>query len=64
MNPKEEGTLERTVLRKGVLKAFFAVASDQETRDSNRRKMYALWRKNEEEDEGVSGESDGGVDAR
>ncbi|EIM92188.1 ribosomal RNA processing protein [Stereum hirsutum FP-91666 SS1] len=64
VNPKEEGTLERTVLRKGVLKAFFAVASDQETRDSNRRKMYALWRKNEEEDEGVSGDSDGGVDAR
>lgn len=62
-DPKEEGTLERGALRKGILKAFFTVASDQETRDSNRRKMYALWRKCEEgdEDEGVS---DGGVDAR
>lgn len=47
-----------------MLKAFFAVASDQETRDSNRRKMYALWRKNEEEDEGISADSEGGVDAR
>lgn len=54
----------RVNLRKGLLKVFFAVASDQETRDSNRRKMYALWRKNEEEDEGVGGESEGEVDAR
>lgn len=56
--------MQRGALKEGLLKTFFTVASDQETRDSNRRKMYALWKKHEDDGEGASGESDGEVDAR
>jgi ribosomal RNA-processing protein 1 len=54
-DPKGEGKVEGSVLRKRLLRRVFEVASEPETRDSNRRKMYALWKdsvdENEDEDE-------------
>ncbi|KAA1467950.1 Nop52-domain-containing protein [Dentipellis sp. KUC8613] len=50
-DPKEEGKVDRSALRKGLLKSIFDVASEPDSRDSNRRKLYALWRSNMEEDD-------------
>ena len=49
--PKEEGALSSATLRKLVLKQIFDVASEPETRDANRRKLYAFWKANIEEEE-------------
>lgn len=43
--PEDGVALKRKLLRK-----VFEVASEPDTRDSNRRKMYALWKENYEED--------------
>jgi len=40
-----------------MYQSIFDVASQQETRDSNRKKMYALWK--EGMDDGEGGEVDG-----
>ena len=52
-DPKTEGKMAGTLLRKMLLRSLFEVASQSETRDSNRRKMYALWKEaNEGDDNG------------
>lgn len=50
-DPKTEGPLDGAVLKKKLLRRVFEVASEPETKDSNRRKMYALWKGGVEEDE-------------
>jgi len=48
----EEDSLRKETLRKALLRSIFDVASEQETRDSNRRRLYAFWRSHmEDEDE-------------
>lgn len=42
-SPKE-GKMDGSVLQKRLLRRVFQEASEPETRDANRRKMYALWR--------------------
>ncbi|KAI0720137.1 Nop52-domain-containing protein [Fomitopsis betulina] len=59
-DPKTEGAVERVKLRKILLRRIFDVASEEDTRDANRRKMYNLW-KIHTEDEDSSGSA--GVDA-
>jgi ribosomal RNA-processing protein 1 len=46
-------------LRQAVLKAIFAVASQEETRDSNRKKLYAIWKTGMQDGKGATGEWDG-----
>ncbi|KAI0049251.1 ribosomal RNA processing protein [Auriscalpium vulgare] len=43
--------LGKPALRQALLKQLFNVASDPETRDSNRRKLYAFWKSYIEDDE-------------
>ncbi|KAI0068126.1 Nop52-domain-containing protein [Artomyces pyxidatus] len=45
------GTADRAIIRQAILKKIFSVASESETRDSNRRKLYAFWKSHVEEDE-------------
>jgi ribosomal RNA-processing protein 1 len=53
-----EGILDKEALRKALLRSVFDVASEQETRDSNRRRLYAFWREHmEDEDEHSSDKS-------
>lgn len=40
LDSQVEGALSLAVLKKGLLKRLFEVASDEQTRDANRRKMY------------------------
>lgn len=49
-DPKD-GTVEPRTLRRKLLRKVFEVASEPETRDSNRRKMYALWKDGAEDEE-------------
>jgi len=49
-----EGALELNQLRNGLLRAMFNAASHQDSRDSNRRKLYALWKSNIEEEDSFS----------
>ncbi|KAG6841754.1 hypothetical protein C0991_007083 [Blastosporella zonata] len=49
--PKTEGAVGGPTLRKKLLRSAFEVASRPETRDSNRRKMYALWKDGAEDGE-------------
>lgn len=51
-NPKIEGAVERAPLKTLLLRRMFDIASEQDTRDSNRRKLYAIWRSQMEEEEG------------
>ncbi|KDR85462.1 hypothetical protein GALMADRAFT_234350 [Galerina marginata CBS 339.88] len=48
-NSESEGPVDGTELRKRLLRRIFEVASEPETRDSSRRKMYALWKESYEE---------------
>jgi ribosomal RNA-processing protein 1 len=43
-DPVGEGKVGGSLLRKLLLRKVFEVASEPETRDSNRRKMYSLWK--------------------
>ncbi|PSS29624.1 hypothetical protein PHLCEN_2v2772 [Hermanssonia centrifuga] len=43
-DPKKEGAMEMGFVRKALLTYMFDVASKPETRDANRRKLYALWK--------------------
>ncbi|KAG6901818.1 hypothetical protein C0995_007617 [Termitomyces sp. Mi166 len=43
-NPKTEGRVDGPTLRMKLLRLVFEIASRPETRDSNRRKLYALWK--------------------
>lgn len=49
--PKSEGALSSPALKKALLKRMFETASEPETRDANRRKLYALWKEHMEDDE-------------
>ena len=49
-NPETEGSMDGVTLKKMLLRRIFEIASQEETRDSNRRKMYTLWKKAYEED--------------
>jgi len=55
-DPKTEGAMDSEVLRKALLRRIFDVASEEDTRDANRRKMYNLW-KSHMEDEESSGQA-------
>ncbi|KAF4623826.1 hypothetical protein D9613_002231 [Agrocybe pediades] len=49
-SPSPSGPEDGAVLKKKLLRRIFEVASEPDTRDSNRRKMYALWKESYEED--------------
>ncbi|KAF8807837.1 Nop52-domain-containing protein [Phlegmacium glaucopus] len=49
-DPKLDGHIEGATLKKKLLRRMFEIASQPETRDSNRRKMYALWKEGAEDD--------------
>lgn len=48
-DPETEGSMDGAILKKKLLRRIFEIASQEETRDSNRRKMYTLWKKTYEE---------------
>lgn len=50
-DPKASGPLDRTALKKKLLRTVFEVASRSETKDASRRKMYALWKEGADEAE-------------
>jgi len=50
-DPSVEIKLSSNVLHKKLLRRIFDVASQAETRDANRRKMYALWKAEKDEDD-------------
>ncbi|RDX51869.1 Nop52-domain-containing protein [Lentinus brumalis] len=54
-NPKDEGAVSTATLRKTLLKQMFDTASEPDTRDANRRRLYALWKENMEDDDEGSG---------
>lgn len=56
----QTGTKAQNVA-KSVVKAIFETAGQGETKDANRRKMYALWKRRMEDYEGEtqSGDADG-----
>ncbi|KAI0361012.1 Nop52-domain-containing protein [Trametes cingulata] len=60
IRPKEEGALSSSALKKALLKQMFEAASEPDTRDANRRKLYALWKEHMEDDE--DGADSRGVD--
>lgn len=49
-DPELDGRMEGVILKKRLLRRIFEIASQPETRDSNRRKMYALWKEGVEDD--------------
>lgn len=51
VDPRKEGVLSRPALKKLVLQRIFDIASQETTRDSNRRKMYAVWKAYADDDE-------------
>ena len=53
---------DKSSLRRVLLKQVFSVASEEDTRDSNRRRLYKFWKSNLDDDEGAQGASLG-VDA-
>ncbi|KAL1951142.1 hypothetical protein VTO73DRAFT_291 [Trametes versicolor] len=55
--PKSEGALSSSALKKALLKRMFETASEPETRDANRRKLYALWKEHMEDDEDSGSEA-------
>ncbi|EMD41841.1 hypothetical protein CERSUDRAFT_42980 [Gelatoporia subvermispora B] len=57
-DPKTEGALDRASLKKVLLKKVFDVASEQDTRDANRRKLYALWKEHTEDEDSGGDQSD------
>ena len=50
LSPSDE-PLDRSQLRKGVLEYIFEIASQEDTKDSNRRRMYAICKANIDEDD-------------
>jgi len=50
LSPSDE-PLDRGQLLKGVLEYIFEVASQEDTKDSNRRKLYAICNANLDEDD-------------
>ncbi|KAI9068693.1 Nop52-domain-containing protein [Trametes sanguinea] len=60
-SPKEEGAVSSTTLKKTLLRRMFDIASEPDTRDSNRRKLYALWKEHmaDDDEDPNSGSVDG-----
>jgi ribosomal RNA-processing protein 1 len=55
-------TADKSSLHQALLKQVFSVASEQDTRDSNRRRLYKFWKSNVEDrndDAGARREVDG-----
>ncbi|KAH9004107.1 Nop52-domain-containing protein [Lactarius hatsudake] len=52
-------TPDKSSLRRVLLKQVFSVASEEDTRDSNRRKLYKFWKSNLDDDEGAHDASHG-----
>ena len=50
LSPSDE-PLDKSQLRKGVLEYVFEVASQEDSKDSNRRRMYAICKANIDEDD-------------
>ena len=50
-DPELDGHMEGAILKRKLLRRIFEIASQPETRDSNRRKMYALWKEGGADDE-------------
>ncbi|KAH9913329.1 Nop52-domain-containing protein [Epithele typhae] len=50
-NPEPEKPQSTTALRKAVLQQLFDIASEPDTRDASRRRLYALWKERSEDDE-------------
>jgi ribosomal RNA-processing protein 1 len=50
-DPQRQGRVEGAILRNALLRQIFEFASAQETRDVNRRKMYAVWKAETDEDD-------------
>jgi ribosomal RNA-processing protein 1 len=48
-------TTDKSSLHQALLKEVFAVASERDTRDSNRRRLYKFWKSNLEEDDDDQG---------
>ncbi|KAJ6604828.1 nucleolar protein,Nop52-domain-containing protein [Mycena vulgaris] len=46
-----EGKIDGDILRKKLLRRIFEIASEPDTRDSSRRKMYALFKESTEDDD-------------
>jgi ribosomal RNA-processing protein 1 len=44
-------TPDRSFLHQALLKQVFSVASEQDTRDSNRRRLYRFWKCNLDDDD-------------
>lgn len=52
-------TTDKSSLQKALLKQVFSVASEQDTRDSNRRRLYKFWKSNlEDHDDDDSAQRD------
>ncbi|KAF8560066.1 ribosomal RNA processing protein [Imleria badia] len=49
--PHTDGPMLHSTLREAILQKLFAVASAEDTRDANRRKMYALYKTAVEDDD-------------
>lgn len=50
LSPQDQPS-DRSLLRKGVVEYIFEVASQEDSRDSNRRKLYAICNANIDEDD-------------
>ncbi|ESK90900.1 ribosomal rna processing protein [Moniliophthora roreri MCA 2997] len=50
LSDPSEKALSITTIREKLVRKIFEVASEPDTRDSNRKKMYALWEKEKEEE--------------
>ena len=46
-----DGSMDRSQLLKGLLEYIFEVASQEDSKDANRRKMYAICKANIDEDD-------------
>ena len=51
--------LDSPTLKKHLLKEMFDVASEPDTRDANRRRLYSLWKEHMEDDEDKSNSDKG-----
>lgn len=49
-----DGAMSKTTLKKALLKLILDVASEEQTRDANRRKLYAFWRSYADDEAGSS----------
>jgi ribosomal RNA-processing protein 1 len=46
---------DKPALHQALLKQVFSVASERDTRDSNRRRLYKFWKSNLEDDDDDQG---------